>query len=382
MWQIILGALLLIGGIGNIGNNIGAFFTGIILGGLLIFFGLKKKGFLPKKPRSIPTKRRTTPSAPKNKGRSNPSSTRSSSIKRPPSHYIVFDIETTGLSRANDRIIEIAATEYVDGNPVNSFHRYVNPERHISSGITRLTGICDSDVAQAPTIAAIKHDIIKFLGTATLVGHNIKSFDIPFLETQLNHHFTNPTIDTLQLSKEAFPGLPNYKLSTLDHVLGLGGLSHHRAANDIAINNSLLMACFSPQKYMHRVKNTDIINSIPVENRNISGKPDIHDFHPSNPNAAAFGPLAGKCIVFSGELSMLPEEAYQIAVDAGAILKTTVSKKVDYLIQGYVDPKYLDENGWSNKQRTAHKLIESGEGHIRIINEAEFLRIASPKTIK
>ena len=363
MWQIIVGIILFMGGIGNLTSSLGAFFTGILLGGLLIYLGLKKIGLIQKMQKDKPAA---------------PVPSHASSINVPPSRYIVFDIETTGFSRSDDRIIEIAATEYVSGSPARSYHRYVNPQRHIPSGITRLTGIRDSDVANAPVISEIKFELLDFFGSATLVGHNIATFDIPFLEAQLGHRFSNPRIDTLILSKDVFPGLPNYKLASLDHILGLGGLAHHRAENDIAMNNALLMACYNPKQYRHRISDPDVLNSLVVEKRDLFAKPDIHIFSPSDPNAIPNTALTGKCIVFSGELGILPEEAYQIAVDAGAILKTSVSKKVDYLVQGYVDPRFLDENGWSSKQRTAHKLIDSGEGKVKIITEEEFLKLASP----
>lgn len=375
MWKIILGVLLFIGGIANICSGIGPFLTGTILGGALIYWGLPKKVRAAQPKHTNRKKNTVIPSASARK------SPLTISLGALPHRYIVFDIETTGFSRTDDRIIEIAATEYVDGQPVNTFRTYVNPQRHIPNGITRLTGIRNSDVSGTPTIMEVKADILRFFGSATLVGHNIKAFDIPFLEAQLKHHFSNPRIDTLVLAKDVFPGLPNYKLATLDHILGLGGLEHHRAENDIAINNALLVACYNPKQYKHRINDPDILNSLVVEKQDLFAKPDIHNFSPADPANMPNTPLTGKYIVFSGELDILLEDAYQIAVDAGAILKTSVSRKVDYLVQGYVDPRFLDENGWSNKQRTAHKLIDSGEGKVRIITEEEFLQLASPSSV-
>lgn len=377
MWQIILGIYLFLVGIGSLGDNSSAFFGGTVLGGLLIYRGLKKKGFFSKQQSFTPVGNKELDAIRKS---TQPHHT--ISRKTPPSHYVIFDIETTGFSRTNDRIIEIAAIEYVDGQPTNTFRTYVNPQRHIPNSITRLTGIRNSDVSEAPTIMEVKSDILRFFGSATLVGHNIKTFDIPFLEAQLNHSFSNPRIDTLHFAKDVFPDLPNYKLASLDHILGLGGLEHHRAENDIAMNNALFLACYNPKQYKHRISDPEVLNSLVVEQRDLSAKPDIHDFSPTNPSDIPDTPLTGKWIVFSGELNLLPEEAYQIAVDAGAILKTSISKKVDYLVQGYVEPRYLDENGWSSKQRTARKLIDSGEGKVKIIAEAEFLKLASPVPTK
>lgn len=294
-----------------------------------------------------------------------------------PHTYIVFDIETTGFSRTQDRIIEIAATKYEEGSAVDTFHTYVNPGRHVPNSITRLTGIRNSDVSASPDIMGVKSDFLRFVGTTPLAGHNIKTFDIPFLETQMGHVFPNQLIDTLPLAKSAFPGLPNYKLVTLDHILGLGGLQAHRAGNDVVVNNALLHACYSPKRYAKRISDASLLSTIPADNRNLNYRPDIHSFLPSDPSKVPSTPLSGKGIVFSGELNLLREEACQAAVDAGAVLKTTISRKVDYLVLGYVDPKYRGEDGLGSKERAARQLIASGSGNLQIIDEATFLRLAS-----
>lgn len=293
-----------------------------------------------------------------------------------PARYIVFDIETTGLSRQNDRIIEIAANEYTNGKISNQFHVYVNPGRHIPASVSRLTGIRDCDVCDAPTIDAVKRDVLRFIGSEILVGHNINAFDIPFLEAQLGCTIRNKRIDTLPLARESFPGLPNYKLFTLDQVLELGGLEHHRAGNDIEVNNALLVACSTPRKYKKRISDPNVINCIVTEERHFPyQRIDIHSIVPSDPTSCPNTMLTGENIVFSGEFSILPEEMYQIAVDAGAALKSQVSKNVDYLVLGIVDDRFLDENGMSNKQRTAVKLNSEG-CNIKVIDEKTFMELA------
>ena len=296
-----------------------------------------------------------------------------------PYRYVVFDIETTGLGRHDDRIIEIAADEYTNGELTARYHTYVNPRRHIPNAITRLTGISDCDVCNAPTIDQVKDDVLRFFGKNPLVGHNIKTFDVPFLEAQFKCNISNRIIDTLHLSRDSFPGLPNYKLVTLDYVLDLGGTEHHRAENDIEVNNKLFVACANPKSYKKRISDPEILRNIPEDFRPpMYPKIDIHDFHPSNPDCMPKTALTGKCVVFSGEFSRLPEEMYQIAVDAGATIKNQVSRKVDYLVLGLVDKRFADENGTSSKQRTAKKLKD--EGHeIRIIKESKFLTLAAPK---
>lgn len=104
---------------------------------------------------------------------------------------------------------------------------------------------------------------------------------------------------------------------------------------------------------------------------------DIHAIQPSNPNKHPNTPLTGKAIVFSGYYTIPIEKMMQFAVDAGATLKSRVTKNIQYLVVGEQDQSFLDENGLSSKERTARKLIDSGEANIKIINEYDFLRLAS-----
>lgn len=366
-WQIIVGVLILIGGIGNLTEDFGVFLFGVLTGAALLYWGLRKKGIIKKSlfPKTSPVQ-------------AAPSKSKRTTRFSVPAHYIVFDIETTGFSCTKDRIIEIAANEYRNGEIVRQYHTFVNPGIRISNAITRLTSIKNSDVQDAPVITEVKADLLKFFGNTVLVGHNISTFDIPFLQAQLACEIKNPLIDTLHLARSAFPGLPSYKLTVLDEILELGNVEHHRADRDILANNALLIACASPAAYKHRTSNKELLNNVHIENRSLYSKVDIHTFTPTDPSKVPNTRLTGKVIVFSGELDMLPEDACQLAVDAGAILKSHISKKVDYLVLGVVDPRYLDEDGMSSKQRKAQELICSGEGKIAIIDEGEFLALAAP----
>lgn len=298
----------------------------------------------------------------------------------PPSYYIVFDIETTGLSRTDDRIIEIAASKYLGGNLVDQYHTYVNPGFLIYPHISKLTGITNSVLEDAPTIEQVQDDFLSFIGSSKLIGHNIISFDIPFLCTQMGIEIHNRTIDTLKLAKSVFPGLPSYKLSYLDQALHLGGTVHHRAQNDVDVTHQLYLACKKPEAYQNILADKDALARISIEPRRKGyGQIDIHSVMPTAPNADPHTPLTGKCIVFSGVFSMPIDSAMQIAVDAGAILKSHVSRKVHYLVLGEHDWRFKDENGMTSKERTARKLI--AEGHnIQIVDEKEFLQLAKTDT--
>lgn len=295
--------------------------------------------------------------------------------------YIVLDIETTGFSRKNDRIIEIAADKYCNGSLVEQYHTYVNPEFPIYPNIAKLTGITNETLKDAPKIHQVKNGFLSFIRATTLVGHNIITFDLPFIEEQFKAEINNDVIDTLRMAKDTFPGLPSYKLSFLDQALHLGELEHHRAGNDIAITNALYLACKNPQSYWKYLTDKDSISRIQIEpKRKGYTQIDIHSIVPTDPSATPNTQLTGKCVVFSGVFSMPIEGAMQIAVDAGATLKSCVSKKVQYLVLGAQDLRFVDENGMTSKQRTATKLNKEGQANVEIIDEKTFLELS--RTVK
>lgn len=343
----------------------------VVLGGAYAF--CIKKGYIKSKS--------ATPTTADIATEQNPTKARTD-VQQPSDYYVVFDIETTGLSRKDDRIIEIAANKYDKDHLIEQFHRYINPGRPIPPFITQLTGVTNDDVKDAPSIQDVKAEFLSFIGNCPLVGHNIKTFDIPFLTAQLNHSFTNELIDTLYLSKKVFPGLPSYKLTYLDQALQLGALEHHRAGNDIVMTNALYLACKKPAKYRKHLADKERLASIPVEPKKARYKDiDIHSIAPTNPFATPNTPLAGKNVVFSGDFSLSLRQMMQIAVDAGATLKSSVSRKVDYLIVGAQDERFADEIGMTGKSRTAARLIEAGEADIKIISEKEFFQLLNQQLI-
>ncbi len=148
--------------------------------------------------------------------------------------FVVFDIETTGLEADKDSIIEIGACKIQDGKIIELFSTFVNPERHIPSEITDLTGIDDNMVKDAPTINYVLPDFYKFCYGSTMVAHNI-AFDISFIHNagkKYSYNFDNPTMDTMIMSREKLKGLKNYKLGTVVEKLGVILDNAHRAIND------------------------------------------------------------------------------------------------------------------------------------------------------
>jgi len=151
------------------------------------------------------------------------------------SDYIAFDFETTGLSPKDDRIIEIAAIKFVDGNPVDRFVTLINPGRTIDPFITDITGIADDMVRDKPIESDIISEFLEFLTDLPLVAHNI-SFDKSFLDA-LCARFSkpkknNPLYDTLQLSRTFLFFHPVYDLGSISEYFGLSSAGSHRAEKD------------------------------------------------------------------------------------------------------------------------------------------------------
>ena len=149
--------------------------------------------------------------------------------------FVVFDIETTGLSKERDKITEIGAVKIKNGKITNSFSTFVNPKVPISYEITKLTGITDEMVKDAPTISEILPKFFDFFGDSILVAHNA-NFDVGFIRKAASNsglkHVKNTVIDTVELAKSLLPELSRYKLNLVCEAMEVQLKGHHRAVND------------------------------------------------------------------------------------------------------------------------------------------------------
>lgn len=150
------------------------------------------------------------------------------------SEYVVFDIETTGLSPKFNKIIEIGAVKIRDGKIVDTFSKFVNPEVPIPYTITKLTSINDSMVLEAPTIEQVLPEFLEYVGDAVLVAHNA-SFDTSFIREFAKRQglgFDYTVVDTLSLAHILVPELGKYTLDRLCKQFNVSLENHHRACDD------------------------------------------------------------------------------------------------------------------------------------------------------
>lgn len=148
--------------------------------------------------------------------------------------FICFDIETTGLSAARDKITEIGAVKVENGVITDTFSTFANPEMPIPQKITQLTGVTDDMVKDAPSQSEAVGAFLEFAGDNVLVAHNAP-FDTSFIAKaceDMGREYNYTSIDTVAISRAILTDIKNCKLDTVAKFLRLGDFNHHRATDD------------------------------------------------------------------------------------------------------------------------------------------------------
>ncbi|WP_251549148.1 PolC-type DNA polymerase III [Neobacillus muris] len=158
--------------------------------------------------------------------------------------FVVFDVETTGLSAVFDTIIELAAVKVKGGEIIDRFESFANPHHRLSATTINLTGITDDMVQTAPDVPEVLQRFHDWAEDAVLVAHNA-SFDMGFLNVGYKNmgldKAKNPVIDTLELGRFLYPELKNHRLNTLAKKFDIELTQHHRAIYDAEATGYLLM---------------------------------------------------------------------------------------------------------------------------------------------
>lgn len=156
--------------------------------------------------------------------------------------YAVVDIETTGGMPHRDRIIEIAIVLFDGSRIVDRYESLINPERSIPYEITRITGINDDMVVDAPKFYEVARKVVEMTEGAIFVAHNVR-FDYSFIREEfssLGFTYTRRQLCTVVLSRKSFPGLRSYSLGNLIRHFGILVQNRHRAMDDVLATVEIL----------------------------------------------------------------------------------------------------------------------------------------------
>lgn len=278
--------------------------------------------------------------------------------------YVVLDFETTGYSPSSSSVIECGAVLVLGGNVVDTFHTLVKPPKRIPKKVSDLTGLTNEDLTDAPSADTVARRLRAFISDFPIMAHNAQ-FDADFLESLYEKAGITARIkyaDTLELVQHVFPDLHRYSLGALIEEFHLSDCEQtHRALDDALCTQRLFALC--ADRLLHPPKTAE--HRFPTDNfRNLCPQGEVPQDHPLN----------GKAVVFTGDLSIPREQAAQMAVNVGAVVRSSVSKKTDYVVVGAANLALVGSDGISTKEKTARQLAAAGVP-IQIIDEQAFLAL-------
>ena len=178
--------------------------------------------------------------------------------------YVVFDVETTGLSAVYDKIIELSAVKMKDGQVIDKFEEFIDPGHPLSQTTIDLTGITDEMVQGSKTEEEVIDLFMNFANDCILVAHNA-SFDMGFLNTALTRHqrseAINPVIDTLEFARFLHPEMKNHRLNTLAAKYDVKLEHHHRAIYDSEATGYLCFHFLKEANEQYKIVYHDELNN-------------------------------------------------------------------------------------------------------------------------
>lgn len=183
--------------------------------------------------------------------------------------YVVFDVETTGLSAIYDKVIELSAVKMKDGNVIERFDEFIDPGFPLSEQTTNLTSITDEMVHGSKSEEEVFRMFKNLCKGSIIAGHNV-SFDMGFMNTGYRRHgmeeITEPVIDTLPLARFLYPNMRGYRLNTLSKKFKVALEHHHRANYDAEATGHLLYKFLKDAEDRYGVRYVDDLNKHMAEN--------------------------------------------------------------------------------------------------------------------
>lgn len=298
-----------------------------------------------------------------------------------PTDYTVIDIETTGLDLFYNSIIEVSAIRVRNSEVQDKFSSLIKPPKrysfedgdyyYVDEFITKLTGITNEMLDDAPEVAEVLPEFAKFIGDDILIGHNV-NFDINFLYEAMGRVIGQPLkndfIDTMRLSRKLFPESKHHRACDLAKNCDIPYENAHRALND----SMMTFACFEKMRKM-------ILNTYETQEAFIkwfnhkSGYIDCSLIVTENHDFDEDHPFYHKTVVFTGALNGIPRKvAMQRVVDVGGYIADSVTKATNYLVVGSFDFVKSVKGDKSSKMKKAEKMKLDGLD-IEVISENTFL---------
>ena len=183
--------------------------------------------------------------------------------------YVIFDVETTGLSAIYDKVIELSAVKMQDGNVLERFDEFIDPGFPLSEQTTNLTSITTEMVQGSKTEEEVFQMFKDFCKGCIIAGHNV-AFDMGFMNTGYERHqmgkIVEPVIDTLPLARFLYPDMRGYRLNTLSKKFKVALEHHHRANYDSEATGHLLYKFLKDAEARYDVKYVDDLNKHMEEN--------------------------------------------------------------------------------------------------------------------
>ncbi len=278
--------------------------------------------------------------------------------------FVAIDVETANLDRSS--LCQIGLAKFQDGNLIDEWETLINPEMAFEETNFTVHKITEEDIENAPTFPEIADEMFEFIGGSLLVHHTI--FDKQAIEGVCERYaipmIDNFWLDSAKVARRTWPecAYRNYGLKPVCEIIGYK-FKHHNALEDAKASGKILLAAIEKTgvalKDWPRKAEMPIKDSGP-EFRDAGSKKKSPSYIYGDPN----GPMAGKILVFTGELSISRERATQMALEAGFDVGKNLTKKTRILVKG----DYVQK---TSKMEYAERLTALS-GRLKIIDEKEF----------
>ena len=279
--------------------------------------------------------------------------------------FNAIDVETANASRAS--ICQIGVVHVVDGQVSDTWATLVDPEEPFDFRNVRIHGISEDEVQKSPTMPQVREELRRRLRGSYLVSHTV--FDRVAFERAMSKYRLEQLqvtwLDSAAIAKSAWPGNGHWNLKALAARLGIT-FQHHDALEDArVVSEIILQASEETGRNMEDWVHARSSRAPRRERKSGSIK---------RGSVNEDGPLAGHCVVFTGQLSMTRYDAADVAAESGASVSQNVTRKVSMLVVGMRERGHQELYGKSGKHKKAEQLIEKGL-EIEILSEDDFLAL-------